>query len=99
MWEDTFFLSLGLGVPSGDESFLLCTGAARSSPGVDQAAVGPSDQGGCSSFEELGAPAPSAGPTGQCEGHSLSLDPGKCLERGVPSQEAPGLYRLLVKGT
>lgn len=99
MWEDIFSLSLGLGVALEDEPFPLCAGAARSSPGVDQAAAGPSDTGGHGSSEGLGTPAPFTGPTGQCEGHSLSPDPGERQERGVLSQEAPGLYSLLVKGT
>lgn len=90
------------GARSGFKSlptFPLGAGTARSSPGVDQAAAGPNNQGGCSSWEGLGAPAPPAGPTGQCEGRSLSPDPGEHLGRGMRSQEASGLYTLLLKGT
>lgn len=80
-------------------TFPLGVGAARSSPGVDQAAAEPNNQGGRGSREGLGTPAPPAGPTGQREGHSLSPDSGEHLGMGMPFQEAPGLCRLLLKGT
>ncbi|XP_076790124.1 pleckstrin homology domain-containing family A member 4 isoform X3 [Arvicanthis niloticus] len=51
-------------------------GAARGRLGADPAAAGPSYQGGCSFWEGLGSPAPSAGPAGECEGCSVSPGSG-----------------------
>lgn len=60
----------------GDRSEAGGEGAIRSSSGIDPTAAGPNNQGSCSSWEGLGAPAPPAGPISQCEGDSLSPDPG-----------------------
>lgn len=69
-------------------TFHLGAGAAGGGLGIDPAAAEPNDQGGGGPRAGLGPPAPPAGPTGQCEGGSLSPDPGEPMGRGVASQEA-----------
>ena len=76
--------------------FSLGSGAIRSSPGTDPTAAGPTHQGSCSSWQGLGAPAPPAGPIGQCEGRSLPPDPGERPRADLPPrrpQDSTGCYQ------